>query len=150
MRFHVLSFLNAMFCVTQVASSEVATEKQIATVLKTFKLYHSVAQNDFQPRGSIQLVKKEDGSFVSKFVEGDSEVIGDDILTSLDESVAKNGFYKVKIEDEETGMSVLASTPSCDVKRAKFRYVCNIITCRFFVVEEPLLGIFFHDPANFE
>jgi len=110
-----------MFCVAQVASSEVATEKQNTVVLKTFKLYHSVTQNEFQSRGTIQLVKEEDGSLVSKFAEDDLEVIGDDILTGLDESVAKNGFYKVKIEDEETGMSVLASTPSCDVKRAKFR-----------------------------
>ena len=119
----MLPFLNAMFCVAQVASSEVATEKQSTIVLKTFKLYHSVAQNEFQPRGSIQLVKEEDGSLVSKFAGDDLEVIGDDILSGLDESVAKSGFYKVKIEDEETGMSVLASTPSCDVKRAKFRYV---------------------------
>ena len=45
------------------------------------------------------------------------------VFEEMDAVVSSGGFYKVKVVDEESGASSLASVPGCDVRRANFRYV---------------------------
>ena len=59
-------------------------------------------------------------------VTAENNALDESSFQAIDELVSNGGFYRVKIVDQESGASVLASVPGCDVQRAKFRYVQDI------------------------
>eukprot|EP01083_Nonionella_stella_P013007 36736_1 len=95
-------------------------------VLKTFKVYHSLSPNaEFTPRGTIQFTSSADGSgsgsLESTMQHEESCLAGEDISNDMAALIASNGFYRVKIVDEQSGTSALASVPACEVRRSNFR-----------------------------
>jgi len=91
------------------------------SVLKTFQIYHALKPGAFTPRGTIELSAGEGGAIVSTFIMDESKPLNDGILEGLDAIVSNNGFYRIKLEDKESGSAVVASVPACDVRRANFR-----------------------------
>ena len=94
------------------------------TLLKTFKIYHALTPNKFTPRGTIQLsLSLQDGTIVTS-VEHEENCLAENVaLEAMDKLLESGGFYRVKVVDLESGTSVLASVPGCDIRRANFRYV---------------------------
>lgn len=89
--------------------------------LKTFQVYHSYKSNDFKTRGVIQIFLDEDGSIISSIHDNGKGSIDDSVLEGIDALVSSGGFYRIKVVDEPSGTSVMASASSCEVRRAKFR-----------------------------
>jgi len=82
---------------------------------KTLSLYHAVNGGDFVKRGIVTLeATKEKGikAEVKNEIELDSSSI---------DSMVETGLYQLKVVDDKTGQSVLASVPACQVRRANFR-----------------------------
>lgn len=113
----LVHFLTSVFAVAENGSAEETSN----TVLKSFQLYHSVQPNKFTPRGKINLMKDSEGSLEARFEEDGENTLVDDFFKGLDDIISRNGFYKIKVEDSESGKSVITSAPGCDVKRANFR-----------------------------
>lgn len=116
------------------------TTNTITTTQKTFQIYHSFGQNKpFLPRGTITLStttdtatdstnssdettsNNKDNSDIITTVENNDDCLGVNAIQDMDELVSNNGFYRIKIVDEENENSILASVPGCEVKRANFR-----------------------------
>jgi hypothetical protein len=111
-----------LFCLLGNAQAETADAK--VKVLKTFKVYHSLSPNaEFTPRGTIQFTSSADGSgsLESSMQHEESCLAGEDISNDMAALIASNGFYRVKIVDEQSGTSALASVPACEVRRSNFR-----------------------------
>lgn len=119
----VLSLL--IISLTSICTSATATSK-------SFKVYHSLGQNKpFLPRGTITFstgggVEDEtsvnDDNSITATVENEQNCLGENALQDIDDLVSNNGFYRIKVVDEENGsQSVLASVLGCEVKRANFR-----------------------------
>ena len=113
-----------------IASATETAKANEAPPLKTFQIYHSYTKNnEFKPRGTIQLIKEEDGSVTASVHNGDEEGSGsgsflnDATFEGIDALVSSGGYYKLKIVDEESGASSMTSVSGCDVRRAYFRYV---------------------------
>lgn len=112
-----------LFCLLGNTISIVNAEAD-ANVLKTFKVYHSLSPNaEFTPRGTIQFATAADGSgsLESSMQHEESCLAGEDISNDMAALIASNGFYRVKIVDEQSGTSALASVPACEVRRSNFR-----------------------------
>ena len=103
------------------------------TPLKTFQIYHAFQNNEFKPRGTIQL-STAGGGIEASFAEGEdgsetgsssssssSSSLDETAFLEMDAAVASGGFYKVKVLDVESGVSSIASVPACEVRRANFR-----------------------------
>jgi hypothetical protein len=71
----------------------------------------------------IEISIDDQGNLESTFRKTAESSLSNDELNGIDEIIANNGYYKVRVQDDTTGASVLASVPGCDVKRANFRYV---------------------------
>jgi len=111
-----------------IASATETAKANEAPPLKTFQIYHSYTKNnEFKPRGTIQLIKEEDGSVTASVHNGDEEGSGsgsflnDATFEGIDALVSSGGYYKLKIVDEESGASSMTSVSGCDVRRAYFR-----------------------------
>mmetsp|Transcript_16271 Transcript_16271/g.25312 ORF Transcript_16271/g.25312 Transcript_16271/m.25312 type:complete len:267 (-) Transcript_16271:1193-1993(-) len=82
---------------------------------KTLSLYHAVNGGDFVKRGIVTLeATKEKGikAEVQNEIQLDSASI---------DAMVETGLYQLKVVDDKTGQSVLASVPACQVRRANFR-----------------------------
>mmetsp|Transcript_19575 Transcript_19575/g.24689 ORF Transcript_19575/g.24689 Transcript_19575/m.24689 type:complete len:343 (+) Transcript_19575:176-1204(+) len=114
-------------------AQEAAPTTTTATAQKTFKIYHSLGQSKpFIPRGTIILstsdgVSSGDGE-VTTTIENDQDCLGPNALQDMDDLVSEDGFYRIKIVDEQGASvdsgrerSILASVPGCEVRRANFR-----------------------------
>ncbi len=81
------------------------------------------------PRGTITLSTSNNGeNGIITSIENDQSCLGPNALQDMDDLVSEDGFYRVKIVDEEGSIndgrnekSVLASVPGCEVRRANFR-----------------------------
>jgi len=127
-KINAIAALIKLLTIASVAATGSSTEAQSATStentptpLKTFQIYHAFRTNEFKPRGTIQLTTStEDGSVVAS-VHGQEGSLDKAVFEEMDAVVSSGGFYKVKVVDEESGASSLASVPGCDVRRANFR-----------------------------
>lgn len=94
------------------------------SITKTYQVYHSIKPrtnpNAFSRRGDITLSSTDDDVAVS-FQEADQGGLSQNAFEDLDALVESNGLYRLKLVDEETGRSVLASVPSCEVRKSNFR-----------------------------
>ena len=108
---------------------------------KTFSMYHSFGQNKpFLKRGTITFSTESSSSsndndhnnVITTTVENNNNWFSDEqVLQDMDELVANNGFYRIKIVDDIDANNnsdntvnlkgVLASVPGCEVRRANFR-----------------------------
>jgi len=91
-------------------------------VSKTYQLYHSFdsSVDSFSPRGSITLSAT---STSSNGIEASVVNLDDSLETDIVNRAveAGGGFYRIKVVEEESGRSALASVPACEVRRANFR-----------------------------
>jgi len=118
---HFLSLIAVTF-----ASAEISEgSSPLPVALKTFQIYHALKPNTFTPRGTIEISYDGEGSLVSTFQTDESNSLDDEVLEGLDAIVSNNGFYRIKVEDKDSGAAVIASVPACDVRRANLRYVSN-------------------------
>jgi len=116
---NTISIVNAQAAETETADTDTDTDTK---VLKSFKVYHSLSpKSEFTPRGSIQFATAADGSLESSMQHEESCLAGEDISNDMAALIASNGFYRVKIVDEQSGTSALASVPACEVRRSNFR-----------------------------
>jgi len=92
-------------------------------VSKTYQLYHSFdsSADSFSPRGSITLSATATSS--SNGVEASVVNLEDSIETDVMNRIVEEGggFYRIKVVEEESGRSALASVPACEIRRANFR-----------------------------
>jgi hypothetical protein len=111
-------------------------------VIKTFHVEHAIIPNTFTPRGTIQISIDDEGKLESTFQKTTEGYLSDEELNGLDEIIANNGYYKVRVKQDDTAAAgggsasaVLASAPGCDVKRANFRYVVRVcvLYCAYFI-----------------
>ena len=128
-----------------IASATETAKANEAPPLKTFQIYHSYTNNnEFKPRGTIQLIKEEDGSVTASVQNEDEEGSGsgsgsflnDATFEGIDALVSSGGYYKLKIVDEESGASSMASVSGCDVRRANFRYVNVNVNVNMVYIED--------------
>ncbi len=118
-----LCLQKVLFLVQGQESTTTTTSKSTKT-LKTFQIYHSLAPDEeFTPRGSIQFSTSDEDSDKEIKV---STTTGEDCFsnaftTAFQDLMATNGLYRVKVVDEDSGHSVLASASACDVRRSNWR-----------------------------
>lgn len=112
---------------TSTAETQTTASTPPDTPLKTFQIYHAFQNNEFKPRGTIQL-STAGGGVEASFAEGEdgsetgsSSSLDEAAFVEMDAAVASGGFYKVKVLDVESGVSSIASVPACEVRRANFR-----------------------------
>ena len=127
-----------LMCSQNVASADQVD--QVSTppaVLKTYKIYHSLGSKDtFIPRGAIELTspttssenQKETSKTIVASVQQEENCLVN-AAEEIDSLVSSGNFYRIKIVDEETGQSVLASVPGCDFRRSNFRCVRPWLLC---------------------
>jgi hypothetical protein len=116
-----VSFFLSLIAVT-FASAEISEgSSPLPVALKTFQIYHALKPNIFTPRGTIEISFDGNGSLVSTFQMDESNSLDDEVLKGLDAIVSNNGFYRIKVEDKDSGAAVIASVPACDVRRANLR-----------------------------
>lgn len=102
------------------------TQPDVGIVLKTYKIYHSTdsgPSDTFSPRGTIRLSTPPTGSDdegIVASVEHEENCLSD-AAEQIDALVSSEGFYRIKLVDEDNGRSVLASVPGCDFRRSNFR-----------------------------
>ncbi len=94
------------------------------TTLKTFQIYHSLSPNEeFTPRGSIQFTTSDEdpNKGINVSTVTDDNCFSNAFTTAFQDLMATNGLYRVKVVDEDSGHSVLASASACDVRRSNWR-----------------------------
>eukprot|EP00559_Dactyliosolen_fragilissimus_P009036 CAMPEP_0184865488 /NCGR_PEP_ID=MMETSP0580-20130426/18311_1 /TAXON_ID=1118495 /ORGANISM="Dactyliosolen fragilissimus" /LENGTH=308 /DNA_ID=CAMNT_0027364719 /DNA_START=9 /DNA_END=935 /DNA_ORIENTATION=+ len=104
---------------------------QTTTSSRSYHLYHSFGtspngQNEFSSRGSIVLSTGEGNLNVEASVIHDEGNLLE-VRDQLDHLVSFGGTYKLKVVDEESGKSVLASVPVCDLRRSNLREQIELI-----------------------
>jgi len=92
-------------------------------VSKTYQLYHSFdsSADSFSPRGSITL--SADSTSSSNGIEASVINLEDSLEADIVNRIVEEGggFYRIKVVEEESGRSALASVPACEIRRANFR-----------------------------
>lgn len=92
-------------------------------VSKTYQLYHSFdsSADSFSPRGSITL--SADSTTSSNGIEASVINLEDSLEADIVNRIVEEGggFYRIKVVEEESGRSALASVPACEIRRANFR-----------------------------
>lgn len=117
-----VSLFLSLIAAIKFATAEISEgSSPLPVVLKTFQIYHALKPNTFTPRGTIEISSDEEGSIVSTFQSDESISLDDEVLEGLDAIVSNNGFYRIKLEDKDSGAAVIASVPACDVRRANLR-----------------------------
>ncbi len=136
--YSITLFIQAHTLLSTAQETSKGTTNTITTTQKTFQIYHSFGQNKpFLPRGTITLSttasddstnssdetssNSKDNNGIITTVENNDDCLGVNAIQYMDELVSNNGFYRIKIVDEENEKSILGSVPGCEVRRANFR-----------------------------
>jgi len=121
LRVYGVKSLILLWLVIVLVTKQVNADKEMSTT-RTYKIYHSVQHDDavFTPRGEITLSPSSTGTELEAEMKHDDDCLVS-IRDEIDMLVTVGGLYRIKLVDEETGRSAIASVPSCEIRRANFR-----------------------------